>query len=207
MTAQAEAKLTVGGEPRDSASPEVTSEARISRHGDTSGRTRDPRRNVVLAMFLAIAVTSVLAVALFYLVTVYLTEEYIRITGKLVHEDVQTNKALLHLAAQSSVLGGLGGSLFIMQQLTNYIGRGKLAALEDQHIDNYFLYAFVTPLKGLIAGIVGGCVVGGSIMMVGGMEALGKAHLLVIGCGCIAGYSEQFLQHVVAVADRKVKKL
>jgi hypothetical protein len=138
---------------------------------------------------------------------VVLAEQYIRITGALVHPDVQTNTALLHLAAQSSVLGGLGGSLFVMQQISNYIGRGQLAALEHAHPNRYFLYASVIPLKGLVAGIVGGCVVGGSVMMVGGMDALGKAHLLVIGCACIAGYSEQFLQHVVAVADRKLAKI
>ena len=162
---------------------------------------------VVLVMFVAVGIASVLALSMFYIVTAYLAEEYIRITEALIHKDTQTNKALLHLAAQSSVLGALGGTLFVMQQVTNYVGRGKLAALEDQHLDNYFLYAFVTPLKGLVAGIVGGCIVGGLVMLAGGIEALGKAHLLVIGCGCIAGYSEQFLQRVVGAADRKVAKL
>lgn len=158
-------------------------------------------------MCVAVAVASLLNLALFYLVSVILAEGYIQITGSLIHPNVETNKALLHLASQSSVLGGLGGSLFVMQLLTNYIARGKISLLENQDLDNYFLYALVTPLKGLIAGLVGGSIVGGIIMLAGGFTGLGKAHLFVIGCGCIAGYSEQFLQRVVDLASRKIEKL
>ncbi len=165
------------------------------------------KKKMVFAMFVAVAVTSALALALFYLVTAILADAYIQITDKLIHADKDTNKALLHLVSQSSVLGGLGGALFVMQQITNYIAHGKIAVLEDQEMENYFLYAFITPLKGLIAGLVGGAIVGGAVMLVGGIDALRNAHLFVIGCGCVAGYSEQFLQRIVALADRKIKKL
>jgi hypothetical protein len=94
-----------------------------------------------------------------------------------------------------------------MQQLTNYIAHGKIALLENQELDNCFLYAFITPLKGLVAGLVGVTIIGGVIMLAGSIDALRNAHLLVIGCGCVAGYSEQFLQRVVALADRKLEKL
>ena len=202
MSTQSGAALDAGG--KEPIAGAVT-DAGLLPEALTRGRPAD--RAIVLAMFMAMAAASLLSLALFYVVTAYLAEQYIAITSALIHKDAATNKALLHLAAQSSILGGLGGSLFVMQQVTNYIGRGRLGALQNQGIDNYFLYAFVTPLKGLVAGIVGGCIIGGSIMFAGGIEALAKAHLFVIGCGCVAGYSEFFLQQVVDVADRKIEKL
>ena len=165
------------------------------------------RTKVVIVMFLATGIASLLNLALFFMVTVVLADAYIEITGQLIHAEKETNKALLHLASQCSVLGGLGGALFVMQLITNYIARGKISLLANQAVENYFLYALVTPLKGLIAGLVGGTIVGGVIMFAGGLPALRNAHLLVIGCACIAGYSEQFLQRVVDLANRKIEKL
>jgi hypothetical protein len=165
------------------------------------------KKKVAIAMCLAVAIASLLSLGLFLLVTVVLVDHYIEITGRLIHENKETNKALLHLVSQGSVLGGLGGALFVMQLVTNYIAKGKIALLENQALETYFLYALITPLKGLVAGLVGATVIGGSVMLVGGIEHLRNAHLLVISCACIAGYSEQFLQRVVDLANRKIEKL
>ena len=165
------------------------------------------KKKVVIAMCLAVAIASLLSLALFFLVTAVLADRYIQITGQLIHENKETNKALLHLVSQGSVFGGLGGALFVMQLITNYIAQGKISLLENQALENHFLYALITPLKGLVAGLIGGTIIGGVVMLAGGIEHLRNAHLLVIGCACIAGYSEQFLQRVVDLANRKIEKL
>lgn len=165
------------------------------------------KKGTVMSMTVGVVLAGAVAVALFFLVTVVLADVYIKFTGQLIHVDEATNKALLHLAAQCSVLGGLGGTLFVMQLLTNYIARGKLSLLENHSLHYYVLYATITPLKGLIAGLVGGSVIGGVIMLTLDLEGLRRAHLFVIGCACIAGYSEQFLQRVVDLASRKIEKL
>ena len=165
------------------------------------------KKGTVLSMMVGVTAASTLALSLFYFVTVVMADAYIAITGRLIHADEATNRALLHLVSQCSVLGSLGGTLFVMQLLTNYVARGKLSLIENHSLDYYFFYATITPLKGLIAGLVGGSVIGGAIMLALGIEGLRKAHLLVIGCACIAGYSEQFLQRVVDLASRKIEKL
>jgi hypothetical protein len=101
----------------------------------------------------------------------------------------------------------MGGALFVMQLITNYIAHGKINLLRHQELINYFLYALITPLKGLIAGLAGGTIVGGVVMLAGGVDALRNAHLFMIGCGCAAGYSEQFLQRAIDLANRKIEKL
>ena len=165
------------------------------------------RSRIVLAMFFSATIATILSVALFYLVTQFASDLYIGITGKLIHDTEETNKALLHLVSQGSVLGALGGSLFVMQVITHYIAFGTTSIVPGQKIANYWLYGFIVPLKGLTAGIIGTTIVGGVLMMAGGTELLASSHLFVIGCACIAGYSEQFLQKVVDVAEQRLQNL
>nr|VFJ68926.1 MAG: hypothetical protein BECKDK2373C_GA0170839_11992 [Candidatus Kentron sp. DK] len=165
------------------------------------------KKRVVLAMVVAAGVSTAIALLLFYLVTTLLAEHYIAITGKLMHHDPDENKALLHLVSQGSVLGSLGGSLYIGQLLNNYIAKGELPFIEEHCVHNYFLYAMLIPLKGLIAGIIGATIVGGVIFLAGGLELLSKGHLFIIGCSCICGYSEMFLQQVVDLTMVRLKKV
>ena len=165
------------------------------------------KSRVVLAMFISSTFATLLSVVLFYVVTHFVSEPYLNITGKLIHDTKETNKALLHLVSQGSVLGALGGSLFVMQVITHYIAFGTTSIVPGQKITNYWLYGFIVPLKGLTAGIIGITIVGGILMMVGGIELLADSHLFIIGSACIAGYSEQFLQKVVDVAERRLSDL
>ena len=165
------------------------------------------KKRVVLAVLFGTLLSGVISFFLFYLVTTYLVDPYIKITGELIHHNIEENKALLHLVSQGSILGGLGGVLYVLQLLTNYIGTGEIPIVKQREIQNYFLYAFMTPTKGLIAGLIAATVIGGVISFFTGIDALRRGHLFIIGCSCIAGYSEQFLQRVVDLASRRVKQV
>lgn len=165
------------------------------------------RKQIVLALIIAAGLSAAISLVLFFVVTVFMAEPYIAITGKLIHHNPDENKALLHLVSQGSVLGSLGGVLYVGQLLNNYIAKGNLPFFEEHYVQNYFLYAMVVPLKGLIAGVIGATIVGGVIFLVGGLDLLGRGHLFVIGCSCIAGYSEMFLQQVVDLAMVRLKKV
>jgi len=161
----------------------------------------------VLAMFFSTLFAAFISVAMFYLVSAILAEQYIAITGKLIHENTDTNRALLHLVSQGSVLGALGGSLYVMQVIAHYIAFGSCNIVQGQQISSYWLYGFIVPMKGLMAGIIGITIVGGIILMIGGIDLLSDSHLFVLGCACIAGYSEQFLQKVIDLTEKKLEAL
>lgn len=163
------------------------------------------KSKVVFAMFISASFASFISVGLFYVVTTILADHYIAITGKLIHDSSETNHALLLLVSQGSVLGALGGSLFVMQIITHYIAFGTSRIVRGQNIINYWLYGFIIPMKGLTAGIIGTTIIGGIIMMVGGIDTLADSHLFVIGSACVAGYSEQFLQNVVDLAEKRLE--
>ncbi|HUK36331.1 MAG TPA: hypothetical protein VLV86_20585 [Vicinamibacterales bacterium] len=165
------------------------------------------KKRVVLAMALATAVASVVNLGLFYLVTAYLVEPYLRAVGPLVHQTVDQNRALLNLVTQGAILGGLGGSLYVFQLITTYIASGGRALMKDHNVQDYFLYAMVVPHKGLVAGVIGATIVGGIVMLVSGYRGLDNGHLFIIGCACVAGYSEQFLQRLVDLTTKRVEKI
>lgn len=165
------------------------------------------KKRVVLIMYLATLIASLVNLGLFYVVTALLAEPYLNQVGALVHETVDANKALLHLVTQGSILGGLGGSLYVFQLITNYVSSGDTNLFTLHGSENYFLYALIVPLKGLVAGIIGATVVGGLIMLLPIENGLRNGHLFIIGCACIAGYSEQFLQRIIDTASRKVDSL
>ena len=163
------------------------------------------KKEIILSLITGAVLSGLICLLVFWVVTVYLSGPYIEITGKLIHNSIEDNKALLHLVSQGSVLGALGGILYVLQMLTNYIAQGAIPIIQQHDVRTYFLYAFITPFKGLIAGIIAATIVGGVIFMVGGLDHLRSAHLFVIGCSCIAGYSEQFLQRVIDIANKKLR--
>jgi len=87
------------------------------------------------------AVVAGFNIGLFFPVTEFLVGPYIAETGALVHDTPDTNKALVHLVAQG---GGLGGTLFVLQVVTNYVGHGDTRLLIQHGVQDYFLYALAT---------------------------------------------------------------
>lgn len=155
-------------------------------------------------MFSGTMLASVVNVGFFYVVTVFLVDPYMDHVGPLVHDTADDNRALLHLVTQGSVFGGLGGSLYVFQLIANYISRGAHALMIEREIQSYFLYAMIVPFKGLIAGLIGATIVGGLLMLSPLDDGLRDGHLFIIGCACIAGYSEQFLQQIVDTAGSRL---
>lgn len=165
------------------------------------------KKRVVLAMCAATAIASVVNLGLFYVVTEFLAEPYLRAVGPLVHQTIDQNRALLHLVTQGAILGGLGGSLYVFQIVTNYIATGRSAMMRDHVVRDHFMYAMVVPHKGLIAGVIGATIVGGIVMLAAGYPGLDRGHLFIIGSACVAGYSEQFLQRLVDLTAKRVEKM
>lgn len=162
------------------------------------------KKRVVLAMCIATVLASLTNLGLFYAVTVFLVDPYLEEVGALVHKSEEENKALLNLVTQGSILGGLGGSLYVFQLIASYIAKGDIKLMVQPGVQNYFMYALIVPIKGLVAGLIGTTIIGGALMMMPGDDWLRDGHLLVIGCACIAGYSEQFLQRVIDLAGEKL---
>jgi hypothetical protein len=151
----------------------------------------------IVGVVVGAVLSGMLALLLFYLVTNVLVDSYTAVTGKLIHHG-----ALLHVVSQGSVLGGLGGVLYVLQLLTS---RDSVEVLGPDFRTALILSA-INPVKGLIAGLIAALIAGGLLLMLGDIELLRKSHLFVIGCSCIAGYSEQFLQRVVNLASSRLPK-
>ena len=92
------------------------------------------KKTVVLVMYLGTLIASLTNLLLFFAVTIYFSGQYLDLVGKLIHESEETNKALLHLTAQGSILGSLGGSLFVFQIITNYIAKGDTGLVRDKKL-------------------------------------------------------------------------
>jgi hypothetical protein len=65
-----------------------------------------------------------------------------------------------------------------------------------------FLMAFLIPIKGVIAGALAAAILGGAAFAAGGLDALARIHMLILGASCVAGYSEQVLQKIVRYVSR-----
>lgn len=160
----------------------------------------------ILGVVVGAVVSGMLALLLFYLVTEVLVDSYIEKTGRLIHHDEGENRALLHIVSQGSVLGGLGGVLYVLQLLTRRVSTGDSVLDLGRDFRTAMVLSAINPIKGLIAGLIAALIVGGILLMLGDVDLLRKSHLFVIGCSCIAGYSEQFLQRVVNLASSRLPK-
>ena len=165
------------------------------------------KTKIVIAFLFAISLSSMIVLSSFYIVTMYLSEPYLKIVGPCVHNSFEENKAMFHLVTQSSIFGALGGVLFTIQMLTSYIAQDHIPIVKKPEIKHYFIFAFLTPIKGLIAGLIASTIIGGTISFFGTDKTIGKAHLFIIGTALLAGYSEQFLQRIVDLANKKINQI
>ena len=71
----------------------------------------------------------------------------------------------------------------------------------------YFLIGIIILIKGVIAGAMAGGIIGGISFAIGGLEAIARLHLLILGVSCLAGYSEQVLQKIVQFGSQHADRV
>jgi hypothetical protein len=155
----------------------------------------------IFLVFWGAVLSSIFVLGGFLVFTFWLGEMYVNITGPLVHSDKSLNRALLYIFSQACALGGAGGYLSVLQILFSIAHSNDDWFSPQTTSPERFLVGFLIPIKGVIAGAMAGGILGGVFFFVGGLEALGKAHLVILGVSCIAGYSEQALQRIVQLGS------
>lgn len=151
----------------------------------------------IYVLFAGAALASLVIGAAWLFATFEFSDMYLKATERLVQTDLQTNRALYHLFTQTCALGGAGGLLAVLQILWSLARGEKIWFSPKLTFGERFLLAFLFPFKGVIAGAMSCGILGGVVFLVGGLEALAKAHLVILGVSLLAGYSEQILQKIV----------
>ncbi len=154
-------------------------------------------RRPIFMLFLGAAISLIVIGGGFAFFTFFLGEKYLSIVGNLVHKDRSVNQALLYIFSQACALGGAGGYLSVLQMIFAIAHSNEDWFSSDSTSEERLLIGFLIPIKGVIAGAMAGGIVGGIFFVVGGLDALSHAHLLILGISCIAGYSEQVLQRII----------
>jgi hypothetical protein len=162
-------------------------------------------KSLILQLFLGAVFASIVVLTGFALFSFLIGEYYLKIVGSLVHKNQEENRALLFIFSQTCALGGAGGYLRVLNIIIEYATKGLSnnrifsSAFSDRE---RVLMGFIITLRGVIAGAMVGTISGGILFVIGRMEAIANAHLLVLGVSCLAGFNDRVFNQIVRIGAR-----